>query len=92
MLSIPPEETNPASELPHRPDAYQGALQRLVSGALPQNELTALIETVVLNVNAAEIGERLKRSDAQAFIDVIDQAWAAASLKHRRLFLCLGVR
>ena len=56
VLSIPPEKTNP--ELPHCPDAYQGALQHLVSGALPQNELTALIETVVLNVNAADIGER----------------------------------
>lgn len=49
------------------------ALQRLVSGAVPQGELASLIKTIVSKVKAADIVELLQETDARMFIDVMDE-------------------
>jgi hypothetical protein len=54
-------------------DAGQRALQRLISPTVPPDEIRSLIETVALNMKAADIVQYLQGSDAQIFIDVIDQ-------------------
>ena len=56
----------------------KGALQRLVSDTVSQDELPCLIETVVSNVKAAVVIQCLQGRDAQTFIDVIDQAHVAS--------------
>ena len=55
-------------------DSDKHALQRLVDPAVPQAELLSVIETIVSNVKAADIVKHLQLSDAQAFVNVIDQA------------------
>ncbi|KAF9643933.1 kinase-like protein [Thelephora ganbajun] len=50
------------------------ALQRLVSRTVSQDELPSLIEMVVSNVKTADIVQCLRGSDAQVFIDVLDEA------------------
>ena len=69
-----PGDTNNPSEQSHIPDSDERALQRLVSRAIPEDELLSVIETVVSNVKAIDIVRHLRGSDAQAFIDVIDKA------------------
>jgi len=63
-------------------DSDKRALQRLVSRAVPQDELPFVIESIVSNVRAADIVRCLQGSDAQAFVDVIDEVcyYAIASL------------
>ena len=73
-----------SSAVPEFPDQPQGdlkrrgeierALQRLISSATPGDELPSLIETVVSNMKAADIANHLQGADAQAFVDVLDQA------------------
>ena len=53
-------------------DSQEQAWQRLITGAVPPDELPSLIETI-LSGKKADIVGRLKRSDAQAFIDMIDE-------------------
>ena len=67
----------------HLADA-EGALQRLMDGAVPQDELPFLIGMVVSNLKAAKIVQFLQGSDAQTFIDVIDQVRdTPSSLRNR---------
>ena len=49
-------------------------LQRLVSCTVPQDELASVIEKIVSNVKATNIVRYLQGSDAQAFIDAMDEA------------------
>ncbi|KAF9778164.1 hypothetical protein BJ322DRAFT_500310 [Thelephora terrestris] len=73
-------DVNHISELPlgSTSDAGQRALQRLISPSVPQDELPSLIETVALNTKTADIVQCLRGSDAQKFIDVIDQVCGVA--------------
>ena len=55
-------------------DSVGLALQRLVSRAVPRDELLFVIETIVSNLKAADIVERLQGEDTQTFADIIDEA------------------
>jgi hypothetical protein len=52
----------------------------LVGGVVPQGELPSLMETIVSNLKAAVIVGFLQRSDAQVFIDVMDEVCPSFSL------------
>ncbi|KAF9778185.1 kinase-like domain-containing protein [Thelephora terrestris] len=69
-------DVNHISEPPLGPtsEAVQRALQRLVSPGVLPNELASFIETVALNIKAADIVQCLRGTDAQIFINVIDQS------------------
>ena len=49
------------------------ALNRLISGPLPQDELASLIETVFSSREAIGLAGYLQESDAQNFIDVVHE-------------------
>ena len=86
------EETSSTSQavLPYSTDP-ESALRRLVDDAVPQDELPFLIEMVVSNLKAVNIVRSLQGSDAQTFIDVIDQACdTPSSLKMGSLLTSLG--
>ena len=53
-------------------DSYEQAWQRLISRAVPQDELPSLIETIFSDRRRTDMVDRLQGSDAQAFIDVVD--------------------
>lgn len=55
-------------------DPDREALRRLVSRAVPQHELPSVIGAVVSNVKATDIIRCLQGSNAQTFIDVMDEA------------------
>ena len=55
------------------------AWQNLVDHAVPQDELLSLIETIFSDEKATEMVDGLQESNAQAFIDVIDE------VRHRTL-------
>lgn len=76
------DANNPSKQSPI-PDSDVRALQRFVSGTVPQDELSSVIETVVSNVKVTDIVRCLQGSDAQAFIDLMDEArhHAIASLR-----------
>ena len=84
-VPLPPQpgDASHISESAPIPDSYRRALQRLVSGAVPQEQLASLIESIVSNVKAAAIVEFLQETDAQIFIDVMDKVWAALSSPQR---------
>lgn len=54
-------------------DPHNQALQRLISREVPQNELATLIETVFSDRKVIDLLGRLRGSEVQAFIDVIDE-------------------
>ena len=54
---------------PHSPDQ---TWQRLISNAVPQDELPSLIETVFSEENIADLVDSLQGEHVQTFIDVID--------------------
>ena len=74
-------DENPISEPPPLliSDSGKRALQCLVSRSVPQDELPSLIETVVSSAKAANIVQCLQGSDAQVFIDMVDQVCGAAT-------------
>lgn len=49
------------------------ALQSLISGTIPQVEQTSLIETILSSRGATHMVGYLRGSDAQTFIDVVDE-------------------
>jgi hypothetical protein len=53
-------------------DSYDQAWQRLINGAVPQDELASLIETLFPSEKATDAVDGLQGNDVQAFIDVID--------------------
>ena len=54
-------------------DSHNQALQRLISRAVPQNELASFIGTVFSDRKVTDLLGRLRGSEVQAFIDVIDK-------------------
>jgi len=80
-------ETDHPPEPAPIPDSGKRALRRLVSRTVPHDELSSLIETIVLNVKAADIVGCLPKSDAQTFIDVTDEACHQAIPSLRNLFI-----
>ena len=48
------------------------AWQRLISNAVPQDELTSLVETVFLKENITDLVNHLPEEHAHTFVDVID--------------------
>jgi hypothetical protein len=54
-------------------DSHNQALQRLISRAVPQNELASLIKTVFSDKKVTDLLGRLRGSEVQAFIDAIDK-------------------
>ena len=77
-----PADTDHSPDPPLILDSDRQALQRLVSGTVPHDELPSLIGSIVTNVKAASIVTCLQGSDAQMFIDVIDQV--CTTLYHLR--------
>ena len=69
---------DPGRHMDHSPDppvpidSREQAWQRLLSRAAPQDELPSLIETIFSDRETAKMVDRLRGSEAQAFIDVID--------------------
>ncbi|KAF9780778.1 kinase-like domain-containing protein [Thelephora terrestris] len=80
-------ETSSASQT--GPPNTEAALRRLVGGAVPQDELPSVIEMVVSNLKAANIVQILQGSDAQTFIDVVDQALESFDFPLRIYKKCL---
>lgn len=77
------------------PGSVSQGLQRLVDGAVPLDELASLIAKIVSSAEANDIVKLLKDSDAQVFIDVIDDVWITSSseaLINRNFFVSLGDR
>ena len=58
----------------------------MVGREVSQNELPSFIETIVSNTKAADIVKCLKGTDAQTFIDVIDEACYQAVLSLKNCF------
>ena len=70
----PPADTKNIREPPLISDSGIQALQRLVGRAVPRDDLPSVIETIVSNMKTTSIVECLERSEAQIFIDTIDEA------------------
>ena len=51
----------------------QVLLQLLINRAAPERRLVALIEAIFSNGRVSDIVECVKRSDAQTFVDVLDE-------------------
>ena len=93
MLAISTEVSMTTSgtptPLPHDPARDMNSLsgtpiidqawQRLISNAVPQDELTSLVKTVFLKENIIDLVNHLQEEHAQTFIDVID------TVRHRTL-------
>lgn len=73
-LPLPPGDTNHSPKPPLVPDFNKRALRRLISRTVPQHELLSVIETIFSNVKAANTIKYLEESDAQTFIDIVDEA------------------
>ena len=72
----PIRDASPPPDIPTTFDgSYDQALQRLIGGAVPQNELAPLIETIFLNKKAIDMADSLPENDVQIFIDAIDTVW-----------------
>jgi hypothetical protein len=69
MNPVPPPD--PSTSI----DSYDQAWQRLISGAVPQDELASLIETIFSSEKATDVADSLKGNDVQTFIDVLDGVW-----------------
>ena len=74
-------------------DSYAQAWQRLISGAVPQDELASLIGTILSNEKAIDMVDRLRGNDVQTFIDVIDTVWhhALPPLENGLIDLCFNL-
>ena len=53
-------------------DSHKQAWRQLISRIIPQDELPPLIETIFSDRKAIKMADPLQKSDAQAFIDMID--------------------
>ena len=53
-------------------DSHKQAWQKLISRTTPQDELPSLIETIFSDSKAIKTADPLQKTDAQAFIDVVD--------------------
>ena len=69
MNPVPPPDLSIAL------DPYDQAWQRLISGAVSQDELASLLETIFSSKKVAGMVDCLQGDDVQTFIDVIDAVW-----------------
>ena len=60
--------------------AGEEALQTLISGNIPRDELSSLIEAVVSNAKAAEMVSLLRGNDAQVFVDAANEVQCHSSI------------
>lgn len=65
MDPVPPPVTS-------TPDSYGQALRRLISGAVPQDDLVPLIETIFSDERVADMVDSLRGDEVQTLVDVID--------------------
>ena len=88
-LPLPPRDADHASEPRLVLDSDKQAMRRLLSRAVPQDELPSVIETIISNAKAADIAGSLRGGDAQTFIDIIDEAsyHTTPSLKNQSIDL-----
>ena len=73
----PSADPDPTQHLPGPSiaiDSQEQALQRLIARAVPHHELPSLIE-MIFSGSETDVVDRLKGSDAQAFIDIIDEVY-----------------
>ena len=99
--AVPESPKLPQGDLERRREIKR-VLQRLVSSATPRDELPSLIETVASNMKAADVVNNLQGTDAQAFVDVLDQVWCCSTAEEHvhlkllqaldRFNLPLGIR
>ena len=83
-LALSLGDANQLSEPALIPDFNKRILQRLVNPEVSKDELPPLIATIVSNMKAGDIVECLEGSDAQIFIDVMDEVcYQAPSLRNR---------
>lgn len=68
----PAQDANLPPDTPTTSDSYDQAWQRLIKGAVPQDELAPLIETIFSNKKAIDTADGLPENDVQTFIDAID--------------------
>lgn len=54
-------------------NSQEQAWQRLINRAIPHDELPSLIEAIFSDGNATEVTDHVRESDAQTFIDAIDE-------------------
>lgn len=88
-LPSPSGDANHPSELPLVPDSNKRALRRLISNTLPQHELPSVIAAVISNVKSTDIVECLQGSDAQTFVDIMDEVCHRAILTPKNRFIDL---
>lgn len=69
----PSQRTNHPPDPTFLIDSYEQAWKRLISRAVPRNELPALIEVIFSGRKTSNIVDRLREGDAQAFVDVVDE-------------------
>ena len=62
------------------------ALRRLVSGDIPQFELVSSIEAIFSSEKAIDMVSHLQRSDAQTFINAVDEVWRHAPVPEKPCF------
>jgi hypothetical protein len=74
-------------------DSCNQALQRLVGGVVPQDELASLLETISSSENVISTIDGLQASDVQTFVDVIDtvRRHALALAENGSIDLCFNL-
>ena len=68
-----PQETGRPSQPSPTVDSGEQALQRLIDGALPQDERAIVIESIFSSQEATNRVSRLREGDAQIFIDAVHE-------------------
>ena len=73
-LPLPSPVLDPTQHLdpPIAIDSQEQAWQRLITRAVPRDELPSVIETI-LSGRKFDVADRLREGDAQAFIDIMDE-------------------
>ena len=79
-LPLPSRRLDPTPRTNYFPDpsiatdSHKQAWQRLISHTIPHDELPSLIEAIFSDREAVKSGECLQENDAQAFINILDEA------------------
>ena len=75
-LLLPSPSLDPTRHIPDPPipvGSQEQAWQRLISRTIPRDELPSIIEAIVLSGRETNVVDLLTGSDAQAFIDIMDE-------------------
>ena len=72
-------------------DPHNQAFQRLIDPAVPQSEVASLVEIVFSNRKVADLARHLRGSEAQVFIDVIDEVRHHTRPSPRHWFIYLNL-